>query len=65
MERHKKHNRMIIKKTKRATLAGNKKGRHKEDYFIRNCKARERKRMSGRERKRRLIFLLMVKGLRV
>lgn len=25
MERHKKHNRMIIKKTKRATLAGNKK----------------------------------------
>lgn len=64
MERHKKHNRMIIKKTKRATLAGNKKkGRHEEDYFVRNCKARERKRMSGRERKRRL--LIFVNGERV
>lgn len=58
MERHKKHNRMIIKKTKRATLAGNKKGRHEDEDFVRNRKARQRKRMSGRERKKRLLIFL-------
>lgn len=57
---------MIIKKTKRATLAGNKKGRHEEDYFVRNRKAREEDSEWERKRERRMLIFLngeRVKGV--